>query len=440
MLAATMRQNRFIFCDYPLAYALGFQDPATNWMYAIIDLHDQIIFFLLILQVIVGWFQTSAQTNKDHLFFLAHGNQIEQIWTITPAGILWAIGLPSLKLLYMMDEIQDAEVTIKAIANQWYSNAINKVSFFANRNKILRALSNENSHNSKSFERVLDPCWVTGFVDAEGCFSVNISLRKDGRRKIAVGFIIALEYKDLDIQYALKTFFTVGRISIQKNEARQEILGYKNAIDYILPHFDQYSQYTGKLADYLLWREIVLIQNSQQHLIEKGFLQCVAIKASLNKGQNRTQQIAFPGIKPISRPTVSQPNVINPHWLSGFTAGDGSFLVTIKKSATHITGYQVQPTFDISQHVKDVEQQRLMGKFQGRGNVYIYGTEAKLVVTKFRDLSLIKTHFSSYPLNNVKNHSFLIWCEIINLIKDKKHQTIEGLELIRRQREKMRIS
>jgi len=60
-------------------------------------------------------------------------------------------------------------------------------------------LSNENSHNSKSFERVLDPCWVTGFVDAEGCFSVNISLRKDGRRKIAVGFIIALEYKDLDI-------------------------------------------------------------------------------------------------------------------------------------------------------------------------------------------------------------------------------------------------
>ena len=115
-----MRQNRFIFCDYPLVYALGFQDPATNWMYAIVELHDQIIFFLLILQVIVGWFQTSAQTNKDHLSSLAHGNQMEQIWTITPAGILWAIGLPSLKLLYMMDEIQDAEITVKAIANQWY--------------------------------------------------------------------------------------------------------------------------------------------------------------------------------------------------------------------------------------------------------------------------------------------------------------------------------
>jgi cytochrome c oxidase subunit 2 len=34
--------------------------------------------------------------------------------------ILWIIGIPSLKLLYMMDEILDAELTVKAIANQWY--------------------------------------------------------------------------------------------------------------------------------------------------------------------------------------------------------------------------------------------------------------------------------------------------------------------------------
>jgi heme/copper-type cytochrome/quinol oxidase subunit 2 len=42
------------------------------------------------------------------------------IWTLTPAAILWAIGLPSLRLLYMMDEILDAEVTVKCIGNQWY--------------------------------------------------------------------------------------------------------------------------------------------------------------------------------------------------------------------------------------------------------------------------------------------------------------------------------
>jgi cytochrome c oxidase subunit 2 len=109
-----------IYCDYPLNYATGFQDPASNWMYAIVDLHDRIIFFLLVLLVLVSWFLVSSLTNRDHLTYLAHGNLIELIWTITPAGILWAIGLPSLNLLYLMDEVLDAEITVKAIGSQWY--------------------------------------------------------------------------------------------------------------------------------------------------------------------------------------------------------------------------------------------------------------------------------------------------------------------------------
>ena len=65
-----------LHCDYPLGYATGFQDPASNWMYAIIDLHDKIIFFLLIILSLVGWFLISALTNKDHLSYLQHGNLI----------------------------------------------------------------------------------------------------------------------------------------------------------------------------------------------------------------------------------------------------------------------------------------------------------------------------------------------------------------------------
>ncbi|KAJ3125494.1 cytochrome c oxidase subunit 2 [Irineochytrium annulatum] len=89
-------------------------------MYAIIDLHDRIIYFLLVLMAIVGWFMVRSLVVKDHLTYLHHGNLIELVWTITPAGILWVIGLPSLHLLYMMDDILDADITVKAIGNQWY--------------------------------------------------------------------------------------------------------------------------------------------------------------------------------------------------------------------------------------------------------------------------------------------------------------------------------
>nr|WKF48430.1 cytochrome oxidase subunit II [Synchytrium endobioticum] len=111
--------NSTLRADFAEKWAFGFQDPASPWMYAIIDLHDRIMFYLIILLIVVVWFLVSATLNTNPINF-HHGNLIELIWTLTPAGILWAIGLPSLKLLYMIDEILDAEITIKAIGNQWY--------------------------------------------------------------------------------------------------------------------------------------------------------------------------------------------------------------------------------------------------------------------------------------------------------------------------------
>lgn len=109
-----------IFADYAYLWPVGFQDPASDWMLAIIELHDQIIFYLLIILSIVLWFLISSLLNPDHMTHLHHGNLIEIIWTATPAFILWAIGLPSVNLLYMMDEIMDAELSVKILGNQWF--------------------------------------------------------------------------------------------------------------------------------------------------------------------------------------------------------------------------------------------------------------------------------------------------------------------------------
>lgn len=129
-----------LWMDFAENWSISFQDPASPWMYAIIDLHDRIMFYLIILLIVVVWFLISATLNTNPMNF-HHGNLIELIWTLTPAGILWAIGLPSLKLLYMIDEILDAEITIKAIGNQWYNtNAINKSNYFINKKKILSTL------------------------------------------------------------------------------------------------------------------------------------------------------------------------------------------------------------------------------------------------------------------------------------------------------------
>lgn len=68
----------------------------------------------------VLWIGISCLRSTIHPSNFSHGNLIEFIWTLAPAGILWGIGIPSLKLLYMLDEILDSEITVKAIGNQWY--------------------------------------------------------------------------------------------------------------------------------------------------------------------------------------------------------------------------------------------------------------------------------------------------------------------------------
>lgn len=109
-----------LFADSPINFSYSFQDPASYLMLSIISLHDFIIFYLIIIFTIVIWAGISIFFNKDYLGYLAHGNLIELIWTITPSIILWTIGIPSLKLLYKMDEILDSELTVKVIGNQWF--------------------------------------------------------------------------------------------------------------------------------------------------------------------------------------------------------------------------------------------------------------------------------------------------------------------------------
>lgn len=117
---------RNILNDHPIPWQLGFQDGATSTFYGIVDLHDNIIFYLIIIIIGVTWIQTSVMLdsygNSDKLIYKYnnHGTFVEIVWTITPAFILVAIAFPSFKLLYLMDSVVDPSITIKVIGYQWY--------------------------------------------------------------------------------------------------------------------------------------------------------------------------------------------------------------------------------------------------------------------------------------------------------------------------------
>nr|ALO76753.1 cytochrome c oxidase subunit 2 [Acmaeodera sp. RUGACM01] len=82
--------------------------------------HDHTLSILLIITTLVGFLMTSLFYNEYINRFLLEGQTIELIWTILPAITLIFIAMPSLQLLYLIDEINSPLVTIKSIGHQWY--------------------------------------------------------------------------------------------------------------------------------------------------------------------------------------------------------------------------------------------------------------------------------------------------------------------------------
>jgi len=115
-----------IYNDVAEPWQIGFQDSAAPGFDGIVQLHDSIFFYLILISVGVFWMlfviiKNFSSTKSSIVYkYLNHGTMIELIWTITPALILIAIAFPSFKLLYALDEVIDPAVTIKVNGHQWF--------------------------------------------------------------------------------------------------------------------------------------------------------------------------------------------------------------------------------------------------------------------------------------------------------------------------------
>ena len=113
---------------------LNLQDRNSPLIEQLIFFHDHAILILIIITILVGYLIIILFFNKLTNRFLLHGQIIEIIWTILPAIILLFIALPSLRLLYLIEEFDESKLTVKSIGHQWfwsyeYTSFLNIVDF-----------------------------------------------------------------------------------------------------------------------------------------------------------------------------------------------------------------------------------------------------------------------------------------------------------------------
>nr|YP_010952815.1 cytochrome c oxidase subunit II [Trapezia formosa]YP_010952880.1 cytochrome c oxidase subunit II [Trapezia tigrina]WMQ53235.1 cytochrome c oxidase subunit 2 [Trapezia formosa]WMQ53300.1 cytochrome c oxidase subunit 2 [Trapezia tigrina] len=99
---------------------MGFQDSASPLMEQLIFFHDHIMLILVLITTFVGYIMFMVLMNSYIHRYMLENQTIEMIWTIIPAIILIFIALPSLRLLYLLDEVNNPSMTLKTIGHQWY--------------------------------------------------------------------------------------------------------------------------------------------------------------------------------------------------------------------------------------------------------------------------------------------------------------------------------
>nr|AKA09883.1 cytochrome oxidase subunit 2 [Scantius obscurus] len=100
--------------------AINLQDAMTPLMEQLTFFHDHTIMILVMITTLVAYIMMTLMFNTLINRFLLENQLIELIWTILPAVTLIFIALPSLHLLYLIDEINKPLITLKTIGHQWY--------------------------------------------------------------------------------------------------------------------------------------------------------------------------------------------------------------------------------------------------------------------------------------------------------------------------------
>ena len=110
----------------PKDWQLGFGEPATKLMSDVISFHSYILMpiitaiSILVLGLLLYISYKFNSSRNQTASTTTHNTVIEILWTVIPVILLIIIAIPSFRILYTAETIPKADLTIKAIGNQWY--------------------------------------------------------------------------------------------------------------------------------------------------------------------------------------------------------------------------------------------------------------------------------------------------------------------------------
>jgi hypothetical protein len=155
-------------------------------------------------------------------------------------------------------------------------------------------------------ERPIDPEWVTGFVDGEGCFSIGFVRQPDRKNRkgyktgyqVSHDFVVVQGARSVHVLHDLRAFFGVGNVymNTRHDNHRENMYLYSvcrrsHLLEVIIPFFKQHPLRTSKASDYEKFVRCLELVKANAHLTRNGLIEIAKIAETMNRQKPRTELI-----------------------------------------------------------------------------------------------------------------------------------------------------
>jgi hypothetical protein len=137
----------------------------------------------------------------------------------------------------------------------------------------------------------LDPWYVTGLVEGEGCFCIALAARPKMRTGLEVrpSFSLSLNEKDRELLVDLQAFFGCGFIRESKSDRTFKFEGRSvgDLLERVVPHFERFPLRGNKAKSFRAFADVCRMIEQGDHLRRDGALRIIDIAYEMNLGKRR---------------------------------------------------------------------------------------------------------------------------------------------------------
>jgi hypothetical protein len=144
--------------------------------------------------------------------------------------------------------------------------------------------------------------WICGFVEgvSHGSFVISITkIRSSNSEQVRLFFKVTQHFKNVQVLYALKSFFGVGLVKQQRKDPETvweyTVSRFEHLRTIIIPFFEVRSMHTSKKFDFLRFRKVAVIMARKEHLAPEGLAKIKLLAKRMNKSVAFSESEFEPG-------------------------------------------------------------------------------------------------------------------------------------------------